>query len=55
MQTGLPRLDSNEDLWSLNMIYVPGGEFTMGSDDHYAEEAPAHRVKVDGFWIDARR
>ena len=34
------------------MIYVPGGEFTMGSDDHYAEEKPAHRVKVDGFWID---
>ena len=25
----------------------------MGSDDHYAEEKPAHRVKVDGFWIDA--
>ena len=34
------------------MIYVPGGEFTMGSDDHYAEEKPAHRVKVDGFWLD---
>ena len=24
----------------------------MGSDDHYPEEAPAHRVAVDGFWID---
>jgi formylglycine-generating enzyme required for sulfatase activity len=24
----------------------------MGSNDHYAEEAPAHRVRVDGFWID---
>ena len=24
----------------------------MGSDRHYAEEAPAHRVHVDGFWID---
>jgi formylglycine-generating enzyme required for sulfatase activity len=24
----------------------------MGSDHHYAEEAPAHRVHVDGFWID---
>ena len=24
----------------------------MGSDRHYPEEAPAHRVKVDGFWID---
>lgn len=24
----------------------------MGSDRHYAEEAPAHRVTVDGFFID---
>jgi formylglycine-generating enzyme required for sulfatase activity len=24
----------------------------MGSDRHYPEEAPAHRVEVDGFWID---
>ncbi|GAB4373132.1 MAG: formylglycine-generating enzyme family protein [Elainellaceae cyanobacterium] len=24
----------------------------MGSDFHYSEEAPAHRVTVDGFWID---
>jgi formylglycine-generating enzyme required for sulfatase activity len=24
----------------------------MGSDDHYPEEAPAHRVTVNGFWMD---
>ena len=24
----------------------------MGSDSHYPEEAPAHRVHVDGFFID---
>ncbi len=24
----------------------------MGSDRHYPEEAPVHRVTVDGFWID---
>jgi formylglycine-generating enzyme len=24
----------------------------MGSDQHYPEEAPAHQVAVDGFWID---
>ena len=24
----------------------------MGSDHHYPEEAPAHKVSVDGFWID---
>ena len=34
------------------MIWIPGGVFNMGSDKHYAEEAPVHPVKVDGFWID---
>lgn len=34
------------------MVFIPGGEFTMGSDHHYAEEKPAHRVRVDGFFID---
>jgi sulfatase modifying factor 1 len=34
------------------MEWVPGGEFLMGSDGHYPEEAPAHRVSVRGFWID---
>src|SRR5712692_2129979 len=35
-----------------NMAFVPGGTFRMGSDIHYPEEAPVHRVTVDGFWID---
>ena len=35
-----------------NMIWISGGTFRMGSDKHYPEEAPAHRVTVDGFWID---
>jgi len=34
------------------MAWIPGGTFMMGSDDHYPEEAPAHKVTVDGFWID---
>ena len=34
------------------MVWIPGGVFTMGSDHHYPEEAPAHRVEVEGFWID---
>ncbi|MCA3572451.1 MAG: SUMF1/EgtB/PvdO family nonheme iron enzyme, partial [Aestuariivirga sp.] len=38
---------------SSGMVFVPGGEFVMGSDRHYPEEKPAHRVRVDGFWIDA--
>jgi formylglycine-generating enzyme len=34
------------------MVWIPGGAFRMGSDTAYPEEAPAHRVAVDGFWID---
>jgi formylglycine-generating enzyme required for sulfatase activity len=34
------------------MVWIPGGTFLMGSDTHYPEEAPAHQVSVDGFWID---
>ena len=35
-----------------DMVWIPGGTFLMGSDDHYPEEAPAHAVTVSGFWID---
>jgi len=34
------------------MIWIPDGTFRMGSDKHYPEEAPVHRVAVNGFWID---
>ena len=34
------------------MVRIPGGEFTMGSDEHYPEESPAHRVAVRGFRMD---
>ena len=34
------------------MAWIPGGVSRMGSDRHYPEEAPAHNVSVDGFWID---
>jgi formylglycine-generating enzyme len=35
-----------------DMIRIPGGTFRMGSDRHYPEEAPVHRVTIDGFRID---
>ena len=34
------------------MVWIPGGTFLMGSDRHYPEEAPAHKVAVNGFWMD---
>jgi formylglycine-generating enzyme required for sulfatase activity len=36
------------------MRWIPAGEFTMGSDDPRSmeNERPAHRVRVDGFWMD---
>lgn len=35
-----------------DMVWISGGTFRMGSDQHYPEEGPAHRVTVEGFWID---
>jgi formylglycine-generating enzyme len=34
-------------------VRLDGGTFLMGSDRHYPEEAPVHRVHVDGFVIAA--
>lgn len=33
-------------------IWISDGVFFMGSDSHYADEAPARSVEVAGFWID---
>jgi formylglycine-generating enzyme required for sulfatase activity len=35
-----------------DMVRIPGGVFRMGSDTHYPEEAPIHRVSVGGLWMD---
>ncbi len=45
------------------MVWIPGGEFSMGSDEtgeslcHVSgvtrDAQPVHRVHVDGFWMDA--
>ncbi|HWE37654.1 MAG TPA: formylglycine-generating enzyme family protein [Isosphaeraceae bacterium] len=37
------------------MVWVAGGTFTMGTDSERAwpDERPSHRVRVDGFYIDA--
>lgn len=42
--------------WPEGMVWIPGGEFTMGGvdgdSDARPDEYPAHRVRVDGFWMD---
>jgi formylglycine-generating enzyme len=37
------------------MVYIQGGEFLMGAADNEGrvDEYPQHKVKVDGFWMDA--
>lgn len=37
-----------------SMVWIPGGEFTMGADYPEAkkDEGPPHRVKIDGYWLD---
>ena len=47
-----PNERPSEDDRTSDMVRIPGGTFRMGSDNHYPEEAPVHRVTVDGFWID---
>lgn len=34
------------------MIYVPGGIFSMGTDEGDRDEKPAHLVKMDAYFID---
>jgi len=47
------------DIWicpkdGSEMVYIPAGDFIMGSNDKNApgNEQPAHRVYLDAFWID---
>jgi sulfatase modifying factor 1 len=47
-----PRNSATEAPCDAGMIWIPGGTFNMGSDSHYADEAPVHRVTVNPFWID---
>ena len=35
-----------------DMVWVPGGDFLMGSEDFYPEEQPVHQTSVGGFWMD---
>ena len=54
----LPPADTSlGDTWvrpadGMVMVYVPAGEFEMGSTEGDSDEQPVHTVALDGFWID---
>ena len=53
MHQEIGRIEQQSDDSDISdMVRIPGGTFRMGSDHHYPEEAPSHRVSIDGFWID---
>jgi formylglycine-generating enzyme len=47
-----PIYRTQQDERLADMTLIPGGTFAMGSNNHYPEERPVHRVAVDAFWID---
>src|SRR5215213_9282221 len=49
---GIMPADARRAPAGTQMLWIPGGTFRMGSDHHYPDEAPVHRVTVDGFWMD---
>ena len=36
----------------MTMIYIPEGEFEMGSEDGDNDEKPIHTIYLDAFWMD---
>jgi formylglycine-generating enzyme required for sulfatase activity len=40
------------DVDGMEMVYVPGGDFSMGSLVGTANEQPVHNVSLDDYWID---
>ena len=38
----------------IEMVQIPGGEFTMGDNAGDDDEKPAHRVKISGLYVDTR-
>jgi formylglycine-generating enzyme required for sulfatase activity len=55
---GVKKVRENDiGLWEANygnriiMVYIPSGEFTMGSNTGLPNEKPEHKVYLDGYWI----
>ena len=52
--TTVPVVSEAAHLPPPGMVLIPAAEFTMGTDlpDSWPDERPAHRVKVNAFWLD---
>ena len=50
-----PGATCKEETTSMELVYVPGGEFWMGCGENEQDcndnEKPHHQVRVNGFWI----
>jgi formylglycine-generating enzyme required for sulfatase activity len=56
-KTGRKANKNNKGYWEIDhgdgivMVYIPAGEFTMGSNDGDEDEKPPHNVYLDGYWM----
>lgn len=55
VDTTLAQIKMRQDTSGVGMVWIPGGDFLMGSttDEGYPEEHPQNAVEVTGFWMDA--
>lgn len=53
-ETGAPALGATRtrERDGMVQVYVPAGEFQMGSETDDSDEQPVHTVALDGFWLD---
>jgi len=55
-QTQIPKLGIGSTTVSekddMTMVFVPAGEFEMGSKHGYEDESPVHTVYLGAFWVD---
>ena len=53
--TGSAAAETPEQNVPPGMVWIAGGEFHMGSTSELArrDEKPVHRVRLEGFWMDA--
>jgi len=46
-----PAAGAVREIDGIAFVYVPAGEFTMGSNDGGSNEQPVHTVYLDGYWM----